>query len=175
MKILYFGYGAYRNRSKVEQVIAHPRPEEIGGIAEGYRLAYQDLSQIPQKASDILRNVWGDNFKAYTLKRENGIVSGVVYTITEEDLVKIKEWEFDGLWRDIIEIEIKTSDGFVVKAFTDMAKPDQQVAGYADGLLYNEFAFIIKQEKENIRDQEYYTQQQLEKIRANLAAIKSNG
>ncbi len=45
--MLFFGYGAYRSKAKMAQVIGYEPETEVGGIVEGYRLAYQVLSQLP--------------------------------------------------------------------------------------------------------------------------------
>lgn len=170
-KILYFGYGAYRSKSRISQVTGDDPGEGVGGILEGYRLAYQTLSEIPSPAKEALNKVWGPDFKAYTAVKGNGVISGILWNVTDEGFQVIKEWEFIGVWREIIELEVKTSDGMVIKAFTDKAFDSHPVSGYVDGLMYNEFNFRNQGEIEKLKEEKYYTDEKLEEIRQSLATI----
>lgn len=166
--MLFFGYGAYRGRAKIAQVIGREPEGEIGGVVEGYRLAYQVLSQLPQPVQDNLRDIWGEEFKAYTLKKGNGMVNGIIWNIEEKDFETIKEWEYIGAWREIIKVDVKTSDGLILNAFSEKIFDSAPVTDFVDGLLYDEFELVRQSQKAKIENLEYYTQEQLQLIRDQL-------
>lgn len=172
--MLFFGYGAYRSRAKISQITGKTPEGGAGAILEGYQLAFQSLSQIPQPVQDNLRDIWGDEFKAYTLKKGNGIVSGIIWNINEEDFKIIKEWEYVGAWREIIEVEVKTSDGLTFKTFSERVFDSAPIAGIVDGLLYDEFSFVRQSQKKQNEDIEYYTQEQLQLVREQLKKASSH-
>lgn len=170
MSLLFFGYGAYRSKSKMTQVIGY-EPEGLGAILEDHILAIQTLSQISQPAQDLLKSAWGEDFKAYTLKKGKGLVHGIVWNIKEEDFVKIKEWEFIGTWREIVEVEVRTAEDIRLKVFTEKVFEVSPISKAVDGLLYNEFILTDQHEKQKAESIEYYTQEQLKKIREDLKHI----
>lgn len=169
-KILFFGYGANRNINKMFQTIGS-RPEGKGAVAEGFRLAYQSFDQIPEPAKSVLKKIWGSEFRAYTLKEDDGMVVGELWEITKDDFQKIKEWEFIGVWRELIEVVVKTSSGEKMLAFTDRAPDTHPVSGYVDGLSYDEYQFTNLIEKDKEKISMYYNETQLQEIRNNLKAI----
>ena len=169
-KILFFGYGANRSRSKMVQIIGNKLSGQ-GAIIEGYRLAYQSLDQIPEPAKTVLLKIWGHQFKSYTLKEGKGVVSGVLWEISDENFQKIKEWEFIGVWRELIEVDVRTSDGKKLHAFTEKAPEIHPISGYADGLLYNEYEFLNLVEKQKEQISNYYNDKQIQEVRDNLIAI----
>jgi hypothetical protein len=171
-KVLFFGYGAYRNKNKLAQVLGHTLGEGVGAVLEGYVLVYQTLNQLPANIGEFLRGVYGNDFKAYTIRKGSGVVSGIIWEITNEDLEIIKKWEFIPLspWREIVGINLKSSGGKEVKAFTEKAKDDQPATKITDGLDYEEFENIRQDpNKKQSNDNPYYTQQQIEKIKSWLA------
>jgi len=171
-KILFFGYGANRSKSKINQIIGGEPGSGMGAIIEGYRLAYQSLDQIPEPAKTNLQKTWGNDFKAYTLKEGEGVVGGVLWEISEEDFQKIKEWEYIGVWRELIEVDIKTSDGKRIHVLTEKAPGIHPISGYTDGLLYSEYEFLDLKQKEKVQISKYYNDRQIQEIRENLAAIQ---
>lgn len=167
--VLFFGYGANRQREKITQVIGKDPGTEIGAILEGYQLAYQSVDQVPQPAQDLLVKLYGNEFKAFTLKEGNGIVQGCVWTISKEDFEKIKEWEFIGVWRELVNVKVKTCTNEVLEVVTEMSPSSHPIQNYVDGLSYREFAF---EEKPSYQENKFYTQQQIESIKAWLAQQK---
>jgi hypothetical protein len=134
--IYFFGYGSYRDPQKLIKLLGKMPVLYSGSIIEGYKLSYQNLNQIPKQVSKILNSVWGQNFRSYTINQQGGIVSGIVWKITPNDLEIIKEWEFDGIWREFITINAKCANGETVIALTDKAINSSQNLGSYDGLNY---------------------------------------
>lgn len=96
-KILFFGYGANRSRNKLRTLLNRDPGENVGAVVEGYCLGIQTLKQIPEEIKGTLKSIYGENFKAYTLKKGRGIVSGSLWEISTEEIEVIKNWEFVGL------------------------------------------------------------------------------
>ncbi len=167
-QILFFGYGANRSRQKIQEIIGKDLGEGIGAILNGYTLNIQNLNQIPEKVQDFLRKLYGNDFKAYTIKKGEGVVLGVIWKIDVKDLEKFKEWEFVGLWREIVEIEVTTSTDEVVKVITEKSMDQFPSTFIVDGLIYDTFAFT-KQKVHSPDQQQYYTQKQITTIRNWLA------
>jgi hypothetical protein len=109
-KIYFFGYGANRDAQKISKVLGKTPIYHIGAELEGYQLVYQTLDQIPDPPRKLLEAAWGNTFKAYTINQGSGVVGGVVWEFEPEDLVVMKKWEFDGVWRQFIPVKIKASD-----------------------------------------------------------------
>ncbi|EKD86927.1 MAG: hypothetical protein ACD_37C00099G0004 [uncultured bacterium] len=169
-KLLFFGYGANRSSNKISQIIG-ALPSGQGAIIEGYRLAYQSLDQIPEPAKTVLLKIWGNQFNSYTLKKGEGMVNGVLWEISEDDFQKIKEWEFIGVWRELTEVDVRTSDGKKLRAFTEKAPEIHPISGYVDGLLYNEYEFLNLAEKQKEQISNYYNDKQIQEVRDNLITI----
>src|SRR5438045_1486957 len=117
VKVLFFGYGANKNRRKIAQIIGRDPQESVGALLEGYVLSTQNLNQIPDPPKELLRNLFGNDFKVYTIIKGEGVVQGSLFEITEEELNKISQWEFVPIWRQIIEVNIKSSGNKQIKAF----------------------------------------------------------
>lgn len=162
---LFFGYGANRARSKIAYIIGRDPGEHVGAIVEGYVLAVQHLTNVPEKPQSLLRELYGNEFKSYTLRKGEGLVLGMVWELSDEELGKIKEWEFVGIWREIVEIEVKSSGGKMVKILTEKVLDNLKVNEVADGLLYSEFDFIKNDEALNPMEKQYYTNEQIKKIK----------
>lgn len=168
-KVYFFGYGANRNREKIYQITGKYPSLEFGAILEGYQLCVQNLDLITEKPRKILTELYGERFKAYTIKKGNGIVSGMIWEITPEDLEKIKEWEFVGDWKEIIEITIRSAGNKTIQAITEKVTDDAQVIDIVDGLSYDEFEFTIKNDSKS--KEEFYTQAQIDYIKKQLKTI----
>lgn len=162
-KVLFFGYGANRSRSKITQIIGHDPGEAVGAIVEDFKLGIQVVNQVPQQLQEILTSVYGHQFKAYTLTPGEGIVAGVIWAFNKEDLEKLKEWEFIGVWREIVEVRATIFDNTTVKVLTEKSMNQFPITETVDGLLYDEFNFTNLGYKSSA-DKEYYTKQQLEQI-----------
>lgn len=162
--VFFFGYGAYRNREKIRQVIGRNSQLEFGAILEGYQLCFQSITHIPQKPQEILRYLYGESFKAYTVQKGEGIVAGVVYKIEQEDLENIRKWEFVGLWREIIAVSVRTAGEKTIQVLTEKAMNDTVISETVDGLCYDEFQFTQRKEKQK----EFYTKEQLTYIRRQI-------
>jgi hypothetical protein len=173
-KKLFFGYGANRSRSKITQIIGHDPGEGVGAILEGYALHNQKLDQIPDPAKAILTKLFGHSFQAYTIRPGEGIVGGIIWSFTQEDLKKIEEWEFVGVWREIVEVIVKSEDLYTVKVLTEKVFDKFSVSNKVDGLYYDEFSFTRVAQEAAPQMNEYYTQKQIEEIRSLIAEQKEN-
>lgn len=169
-KKLFFGYGANRNRSKIRQIIGKDPGDGVGAILEGYTLHLQNLDQIPEPAQSDLKNIFG-NFKAYTIRPGKGFVAGIVWSFTDEELEKIKQWEYVGNWREIVEVTVKSEDYYTVKILTEKSIDTFPVSEKVDGIVYNELDF--KELEKGSKEDEYYTKSQLEKIRKLITKFSS--
>ena len=161
---LFFGYGANRNRGKLAQVLGHDPGEELGGIVEGYKLCYQNFELIPEKVAEIIGDVYGHEYKTYTLQKGTGLVSGVLFELDVEDFDKIKEWEFVGSWREFVEVEVKLANGHHITAFTEKAIEGSEITEVVDGLLYDEFVHT-KREHVDPEAEQFYSQKQISLIK----------
>lgn len=144
-KILFFGYGAYQDRERVEMALKVYKLEGedlkfkggYGARVDGMLLAIQKLEQItPLDVQKILRKVWGENFSCYTLKPGNGQVTGVIWELTPKQFEVIKENEFVGSWRELIELEAITTDQRHLKVFAEKSNDDAPISDIVDGLNY---------------------------------------
>jgi len=174
-KIYFFGYGANRDVQKIGKILGKTPVSCTGAILEGYSLFYQKLEQIPDPAKGFLRSAWGEDFKAYTINPGSGITAGVIWEITKEDLEIIKKWEFDGIWRQVINIEIKTFEGKKLSAFTDKAINSNDCAGFYDGLNYpnnlnNQEGIVSEAE---VAKEDIYRIEKLRELRKELFVVQS--
>lgn len=170
-RILYFGYGATKDRQKIAEVTGEDLRESVGAILEGYKLAYQTLDLIPQPVQDELKNIWGPSFKAYTLRTGEGIVEGVVWPVSEEGFEKIKEWESIGIWREVIKVKVRTFDNTTLNVYTEKVPDTAPISSFVDGLLYSLFSLQNLQAEKKVQVEQYYTQQRLDEIRKLLLAV----
>lgn len=164
-KVLFFGYGAYRNKGKISQVLGHNPGEGVGAVLEGYVLVYQTIDQLPESLREFFRGVYGNDFRAYTIRKGEGVVSGMLWEINDEDLVTLKKWEFEGIWREVVEVTVKSSGGKDARAFTEKANGDQPFHEITDGLSYEEFENKRAVQNQKSSEDPYYTNLQIEKIK----------
>lgn len=142
--ILFFGYGANRDKKRIVDILeasglAGEDLEIQGGKGariDGAVLSIQTLDQVPMQVRDMLQKVWGDKFRAYTLKPGNGQIAGVVWELTQKQYDALKEWELVGVWRELTEVEAITSDLQRLRVCTDKASNDAVVKEIVDGLNY---------------------------------------
>jgi hypothetical protein len=172
-KILFFGYGANRSKQKIKEIIGREPDQGVGAVLKGYTLNVQNLTQIPTDVQNFLQKLYGNEFKAYTLKKGQGIVVGVIWELNEEDLEKFKEWEFIGAWRELVDVEVETSSGDTVKVLTEKSMDKFPSTFIVDGLIYDVFAFS-KRKVASPDEQQYYTQKQITTLRNWLANHPSN-
>jgi hypothetical protein len=166
-KIFFFGYGAYADYYRLKNIIGKGPEGGEGALLEGFNLAVQNLKNIPEGPKKILEKVWGNNFRAYSIIRGNGIVNGKVWLIDEEDLEKIKEYEFINVkesWRELVKVDIKTSDGKIISALTDKSLDQFGTVETVDGLDYKPNL--------NIEGKKYYSEEDEYKIELTRQAIK---
>jgi len=95
-KVIFFGYGANKDYYRLREILGKDLKGGESAMLEGFSLATQSLKNISEPPRRILNKVWGDSFHAYTIKRGSGIVAGKAWVLEEEDLEKIKQWEFVG-------------------------------------------------------------------------------
>lgn len=169
--INYFGYGANRDRIRVKEILGKESKGGYGALLSGYTLGYQILDQIPEIPRKTLKEVWGENFKCYTLKKGKGFVAGVIWELDENDLEIIRKWEFVGLWKELIDVHVYTFDGEEISAVTEKVPDSAPVFGFSDGLNYEnninpemESLIIVKSEEESIK-------KEISKIRSQLRVV----
>jgi hypothetical protein len=170
-KFLFFGYGANSDRQKIKQIIGRDPGEGVGAILDNYVLAVQELSLIPEPPRNLLAQIYGNSFKAYTLKKGQGVVSGVLWELNDDELAIFKKWEFVGVWREIIEVEVKSAGQKPVSVLTEKSMDQFPVAQVADGVTYEPFNFKeIEKNNKSPKEDPHYTKQQIEMIKNWLAA-----
>ncbi|MCX6730734.1 MAG: gamma-glutamylcyclotransferase [Candidatus Roizmanbacteria bacterium] len=152
-KILFFGYGANKDPHRLKEILGKYPEGGQGAVLENYSLAVQTLKQIPTSAQHILKKVWGENFQAYTIRKGNGFVEGRIWLIEEEDLEKIKKWEFigDENWREVATAQATTSEGKSLSVITEKSKDSYLVEKIVDGLNY--------ESNINVEGKKYYSKE----------------
>jgi hypothetical protein len=161
----FFGYGVYRDKQRLADIIGKQPKGGYGALLSDFVLTVQKLSLIPEKARKIIQQVWGDNFKAYTLKKGQGLVAGVVWELDDKDIEKIKAWEHIDVWREIKEVTVVTHDKKTLTAITEKAHEDGPISEIVDGLYYDNN--LNKHGKKPPENDEYkiaFTRKLLEKI-----------
>ena len=137
--INYFGAGANRDQNRLAMVLGHEAMGGRGVLLKDFSFGYQLLNEIPEPAKEILQEAWGDDFRCYSVKKQvKASVVGRLWTLSEEDVEKMKEWEFVGTWKDWIEIKVCLDNGEVFKAYTEIIKDKYPLHGMADGLYYRD-------------------------------------
>lgn len=179
-KIFYFGYGANRDKKRIEDIltVSGLKGDDLkiegryGARIDGFVLGIQALDQIPEEVRENLRKVWGDNFRCYTMKPGYGQIAGVIWEYTEAQFNAIKEWEYDGIWREIVEVEVITTDQKKLKTFTDRAKNDAPIKEIVDGLIYEDNLNKQGMRTEDEFSEDEYKIKEIQKVREELAKTK---
>lgn len=169
-KIYYFGYGTTRIKEVVKGVIEGELAGGYGCVLDGYILCYQTLRQIPEIPRKVLEEVWGKNFKCYSIIKGSGVISGTIWQITLEDFEKIKKWEFVPEWKEELTVKVKTYNGEIIEAHTTKVHESQDIFTVVDGINY-ESNLNPQGKKKDLTDlevEEQYKIKTLEKIRENL-------
>lgn len=168
-KLYYFGYGTNKSRERIREIIGHDPGEGKGAVLDGYVLTYQVLDQVPEGPRTVLGKVWGDEFKGYTLRKGSWKVAGVIWELEEDDLEKIKEWEFvDEHWKEMVSASAVTSDGVTIQVVTEKVPDNQPIKEAVDGLNYKENlneGKVVSYEEDEFRIAE------MRKVRAELEEV----
>jgi len=166
-KTFFFGYGSYRDKKKIAEIIGKDPEGGEPAVLEGYLLAVQTLDQIPGSARAVLQKVWGDQFRAYTIRKSPGIVVGTVWIIDQEDLNKIKEWEFvEEQWREIKQVDVTTNSGTKIPVLTDLARETLPVKEFVNGIEYE--YNLNKKGKKIYREDDEHKFKEIMRIRQEL-------
>lgn len=166
-KILFFGYGAYRSRNKVLRVLGKEPVGGRGAILEGYELAIEPLELVPDGPRKILEQVWGKSFRSYTLKKGKGLVAGRIWELDDDDM-NLAEWEFVGVWRELVQVEVTLSNKQTVKAIADKIINTDNLIEIVDGLNYEDNLNAEKKEGNSNEEDDEYRINEIKKIRAEL-------
>lgn len=166
----FFGYGANRNGNRLREILNKGPLEGSGAIAEGFDLGIQTLNQIPEDVQKILRRVWGNSFRAYTLVPGKGIVSGAVWTLDEEDFRVIKDFEFIDQWSKFEVIKVKKFNGEIIEAITTRVFDNAEISEIVDGINYidNLNGERLKQTKNTIGTDDEYRIKKITNIKNEL-------
>jgi len=166
----YFGYGANRSKQRVTDILKTEPMGGYGAIIEKYALCYQILEQIPEPPHNLLRKVWGNKFRGYTIKPiSKGLVAGVLWKLTEDQFQRFNEWECIGSWKKIISIPVIMFDGKLEQAYTEIVTNDQQIFEIVDGLYYENN--LNPQGIQTVVNDEYRIKA-LQKVRAQLKKLE---
>jgi len=170
--IQFFGYGLLIDRTVLQEIIGHDPGVAKSALVEGYSLTYQTIEQIPEIIRPVLMRVWGDSFRAYTLKKGKGFVRGVIWNLSEEEFEKIKKWECIGTWREQKNIKTYTAQGDTIEAETILAIEDQPVKEIVDGINYERHLNPKgKMLEAKINEQKFIDKEMLNLIRRQLSEV----
>lgn len=167
--IYFFGYGAYKNKERVNLILKR-QPKGYGAVIENYALHIQALEQVPSPVRERLNKVWGPNFRSYTMRTNPGsMVLGIVWEITEKDFETIRQWEFIGVWREFIQVQVKLFDGRVISAMTEKIPDNHPINEEVDGLDYVD---NLNWAPPQFDDKEVEKEYKLDDLRKELEQIK---
>lgn len=157
--IYYFGYGANRSKNRLVNILNHSPIGGYGGIIRNFGLGYQTLTQIPDPPRTLLKRVWGEQYKGYTIiPAEGGIVAGVVWEIDECSFERMKEWECVSIWKKIIPVSVQTYNNRNIQAVTEIIMEPQRILWLVDGIDY-ENNLNIQNPRRNSRSDEFKVEQ----------------
>lgn len=179
MGVLFFGYGPNKDKRRLQDIFKASglQGEELivrggkGARVDNYVLAIQAFEQLPQQIKSTIDKVWGDKFRSYTLKAGKGQVAGVIWELTEEQYKVLKDWEFEGVWREMKQVEVVTSDQQNLKVLTEKIIDDSTVKEIVDGINYE-----ANLNKEGMRDnkeikEDEYKIYELKRVREELGRL----
>ncbi len=179
MSVLFFGYGPSKDKKRLVDVFKASGldGEELvvrggrGATVDNYVLAIQTFDQLPLEVKDTIRKVWGEKFRSYTMKSGKGQIAGVIWELTENQYQALRKWEYDGIWRDMKEIEVTTSDQHRVKVLTDKIRDDSAVKEIVDGINYE--ANLNKEGMRSLAEEkdDEYRVYELKRVREELLRI----
>ena len=98
------------------------------------------------------------------------IVAGIIWKITAKDLGILREWEYDGVWREFIMVKARNFEDNIVNCLTEKAINSGSCSGYYDGLNYPDNLnpqnpFITQMEK---KSEDLYKIDKLRELRIKL-------
>lgn len=148
--VLYFGYGANRDRKMIAAILGKPESELVGhpALLDGHELGVQTLAQIPDDIAHsapsptspraLLKKAWGDDFSSYVIRQNpHAKVGGTVWELTQDEREKIRDWELiDFGWYEDCTAQAVTTDGQTVDVVTERIGSEQPVDHIVDGLDY---------------------------------------
>lgn len=102
-KVNLFAYGVFKDPAMFEALVGHIPEGGSPAVLEDHELVVQKGSEIPQQVIDIIKNTWTqeelDSFITYAVREKiGGYVIGKVWSVTQDDLRAINDWELAGLW-----------------------------------------------------------------------------
>ncbi len=133
----YFGYGAMIDTEVIAAVIGrvpNGQPATLPGMA----LCIQTLDQIPSIAQELLRKKWPADFRSYSIvPMLNSKVSGMLWTISDEEREMILDWELTDLgWYEESTVTVLTKDGRNAPATTEVMKGMQRYSLASNSEMY---------------------------------------
>ena len=119
-RILYFGYGLNRSPDFLEALLGRvPELHEADAVLNGYELLVQSLDELPEAAQQNIAESYGRDFVSYVICKSGGkYVRGSIWSITPSELRILNNWEFEGVWQKLVDVEITGKDGEKYKAKT---------------------------------------------------------
>ncbi len=180
--VLFFGYGANRDKKRLEDVfqVEGLSGEDLivkggkGARVDGSVLAIQTFDQLPEKIKESIKRTWGDTFRAYTLKSGEGQVAGVIWDLSEKQYEVLRNWEHDGIWREMKEVEVITTNQKKLKVMTEQATDESPIKEIVDGLNYennlNKNGMKITRDS---KDDDEYRIREIVRVREELKKIAS--
>jgi len=88
---------------------------------------------------------------------------------TEKYFETIREWEFIGIWREFIQVQVKLFDGKVITAMTEKIPDDHPINENVDGLDYVD---NLNWAPPQFDDREVEKEYKLDELRTELEQIK---
>ncbi len=171
----YFGYGpTLKNRKIIKEIIGRDPGEGRSAVIRGFQLGYQSLSQIPESVSNKLLQFWGESFRAYTLVKGPGVVSGIVWEITDEEFIKLQQWNFVGEWRMMTKNIVILDDNTEIAVDMDITPPTQSIEGIIkNGMkeLPNPLLEALLEGKKKLKDYKEGMEEDVTKTREVLRMI----
>lgn len=131
----------------IQTLTGQPLLNKQEAVLEGYNLVVQRLDQVPDPAQKIIRGTWGDTFESYNLTPGDGRIKGFKCTITEDQMKRLAEWEFEEFgWFVPREVEITNpTTGEKEKVMTMVMGEGQEYDRVVDGENFE--PFLMPKEK----------------------------
>ena len=145
--INYFAYGELLDGQVLKALLDRDMGKGQPASLIGHELCVQGVLQIPDytphglptSARQIIRDNYGEDFKTYIIRRQNGSrVEGRIYQITGDELTFIDDWELtEFAWYERNRAVAQTARGEVnVTIHTDSTIP-HPVEKVVDGKNYH--------------------------------------
>ncbi len=143
----FFAYGPAADPDVITAITGRKPLDSRPAILSGFVLCIQGVNDIPdlkipglpQTARQIIRESWGADFKMYVIRKGDGKVKGVVYTIRKEDMGAMEDWELVNFkWYSVMNGNATFDDGSTREVIA-VAIKDQSIEKEVDGLDYDLF------------------------------------